>query len=303
MRKGSNPESGKPAAWLIAISFVALVAGILLAYLRVPYAWWTWVFAAVCMVAAFVCYHIKRRMSPPHPVIKWYERMSRLQRVQHFLLAGSFTVLVLTGFPLRFAEVEWMHYPLYLFGGFDGARIIHRIAGVTMVVNWLWHVGYLLHAWKQSGFTFKSWTMWPRWKDVTDLLDSLKFYFGMAPAPPQYTRFQFREKFDYFADMWGTIVMGFTGFMLWFPADLGNHLPTWMFGFSYIAHSYEGLLAMMAIVVWHFYNVHLNPDAFPMNPAWLTGRISEEEMERDHPLEKTERDAMAGETQQKQPTH
>jgi cytochrome b subunit of formate dehydrogenase len=304
LRKGSNPESGKPAAWLIAISFLALVAGILLAYLRVPYAWWTWVFAAACMVAAFICYLIKRRLAPPHPVKKWYMRMSRVQRVQHLLLALSFTILVLTGFPLRFAEVDWMHYPLYLFGGFEGARIIHRIAGVLMVVNWVWHVGYLLLAWKQCGFTFKSWTMWPRWKDVTDLIDSLKYYFSLAPAPPRYTRFQFREKFDYFADMWGTIVMGFTGFVMWFPADLGNHLPTWMFGISYIAHSYEGLLAMMAIIIWHFYNVHLNPDAFPMNPAWLTGQISEEEMERDHPLEKEERDAMIGEeTQPKQPAH
>ena len=300
LRKDSNPESGKPAAWLIAISFFALVAGILFAYLRVPYAWWAWVIAACCLVVAFILYQIKKRFDPPHPVKKWYSRMSRIQRVQHILLAGSFTVLVLTGFPLRFAEVDWMHYPLYLFGGFEGARIIHRIAGVLMVVNWVWHLGYLLYRWKQYKFSFASWTMWPRWKDVTDLFDTLKYGLGLTNTAPQYTRFQFREKFDYFADMWGTIVMGFSGFVLWFPTDLGNRLPSWMFGFSYIAHSYEGLLAMMAIIVWHFYNVHFNPDAFPMNPAWLTGSISDVEMERDHPLEKAERDAM--EAEEAQPT-
>ncbi len=304
LRKGANPESGKPAAWLIAISFFALVGGILLAYLRVPYAWWAWVFAAVCLLVAFICYQIKKRFDPPHPVKQWYLRMSRIQRVQHILLAGSFTVLVLTGFPLRFAEVGWMHYPLYLFGGFEGARIIHRIAGVMMVVNWIWHLGYLLVCWKRAGFTFSSWTMWPRWKDVTDLFDTLKYGFGFTEIPPQYTRFQFREKFDYFADMWGTIVMGFSGFMMWFPTELGNQLPSWMFGFSYIAHSYEGLLAMMAIIVWHFYNVHFNPDAFPMNPAWLTGYITDAEMARDHPIEKRERDMARDDgTKPAQPTH
>ena len=302
-RKGANPESGKPAAWLIALSFFALVGGILLAYLKVPYAWWAWVFAAGCLVLAFICYHIKKRNDPPHPVKKWFPRMSRIQRVQHLFLAGSFTILVLTGFPLRFAEVDWMHYPLYLFGGFEGARIIHRIAGVLMVVNWVWHLGYLLYRWKQFDFSLKSWTMFPSWKDVTDLVDSLKYYVGLTNKPPQYTRFQFREKFDYFADMWGTIVMGFSGFIMWFPAELGNHLPPWMFGFSYIAHSYEGLLAMMAIILWHFYNVHFNPDAFPMNPAWLTGNITEEEMERDHPLELKEMQEAAAEAQPKQPAH
>ncbi|MHB0938199.1 MAG: cytochrome b/b6 domain-containing protein [Armatimonadota bacterium] len=302
-RKGAKPESGKLAAWLIAISFFALVGGILLAYLQVPYAWGAWILAAGCMAAAFVCYHMKKRRDPPHPVKKWYPRMSRIQRVQHLMLAGSFTILVLTGFPLRFAEVEWMHYPLYLFGGFDGARIIHRIAGVLMVINWVWHLGYLLYRWKQFNFSLKSWTMFPSWKDVTDLFDSLKYYVGLTDKPPQYTRFQFREKFDYFADMWGTIVMGFSGFILWFPAELGNHLPTWMFGFAYIAHSYEGLLAMMAIILWHFYNVHFNPDAFPMNPAWLTGNITEEEMERDHPLELKELQDAGAEAQPKQPAH
>lgn len=303
LRKGGNPESGKPAAWLIAISFFALVAGILLAYLRVPYSWWTWVFAAFCLVVAFILYQIKRKYSPPHAVQQWYPRMSRIQRVQHILLAGSFTVLVLTGFPLRFAEVQWMHYPLFLFGGFEGARIIHRIAGVAMVVNWVWHLGYLLYRWRQFKYSLASWTMFPRWKDVTDLLDTLKYGFGRSDTPPQYTRFQFREKFDYFADMWGTIVMGFSGFMMWFPTDLGNHLPSWVFGFSYIAHSYEGLLAMMAIIVWHFYNVHFNPDAFPMNPAWLTGNITDVEMARDHPLELKALDTADTEgVKRKQPT-
>ena len=73
--------------------------------------------------------------------------------------------------------------------------------------------------------------------------------------------------------MWGTIVMGFSGFIMWFPAQLVNKLPDLAFGVSYIAHSYEGLLAMMAIIIWHFYNTHFNPDTFPMNPAWLTGNM------------------------------
>jgi cytochrome b subunit of formate dehydrogenase len=231
---------------------------------------------------------------------RMYQRFSLSQRWQHGLLALSFTLLVLTGFPLHFAHVEWTHIFLWPFGGLTGARIVHRIAGLMMVTNWIWHLGYLLYRWKKANFTLRSWSMFPSWKDARDVVDYFKWGLGLRKDLPQWERFQFREKFDYFADIWGTIVMGTTGILLWFPVVLGNLLPDWAFGFAYIAHSYEGTLALMAILIWHFYNTHFNPDMFPMNPVWWTGTMTEEEMAREHPLEKARIDAeSAGTTETK----
>lgn len=290
-RHDADPASGRPAAVLIAVSFTILVAGVVLAYFRMRGAGWLWLLAIGLMVLASVIVSIRKKKNGGEAHEKHYRRLSRIQRTQHILLASSFTVLVLTGFPIHFANVEWTHYMLNIFGGFDSARIVHRVAGVVMVLNWFWHLGYLMYAWKRAGFSLKSWTMFPTWKDVIDFVHTIKYGLGLRDQPPQFDRFQFKEKFDYFADIWGTIVMGSTGFILWFPTVLGNQLPDVAFGFSYIAHSYEGLLAMLAIILWHFYNAHFNPDIFPMSATWYSGSMSESEMAREHPLEKARLDA------------
>jgi cytochrome b subunit of formate dehydrogenase len=296
---GAKPEAGRLVSVLIAISFLLLTGGIALAFLRVNGVEWLWIGALASVVLAFIVNAINRARHPHPKAEKHYPRFTLVMRFQHAILASTFTLLVLTGLPLHFADVGWMHYILVAFGGFEGARVVHRVCGVAMVVNWIWHLGYLLLLWKRAGFTWSSWTMLPTKKDVRDVIDYFKYLLGLRQDPPAWDRFQFREKFDYYADIWGTIVMGSTGFVLWFPTTLGNKLPDLAFGFSYIAHSYEGLLAMMAIIVWHFYNTHFNPDTFPMNPTWLTGTMSASEMEREHPLEKARVDA---ETAAKVPT-
>ena len=288
----SNLECGRLVAVLIAVSFFGLIGGIMLSFLGVHHAVWLWIGSVLTMTVAVIIFQHTRKRHP-HAPEKYYERLSLAQRIQHVLLASSFTVLVLTGFPLHFADVGWTHYALLLFGGFDGARIAHRVAGVVMLGNWGFHFCYLFYRWKQCNFSFASWTMFPQWKDLTDLIDTVRYGLGLTNQPPQFDRFQFREKFDYFADLWGTVVMGLSGLVMWFPTTIGNHLPDFAFGASYIAHSYEGLLAMMAIIVWHFYNAHFNPDMFPMNPTWFTGRMSESEMAREHPLEKARLDQAA----------
>ncbi len=127
--------------------------------------------------------------------------------------------------------------------------------------------------------------MIPGWKDARDWWDTSLYYFGARRTLPDYDRFNFREKFDYFAVFWGLPVMMLSGLILWFPVLFGNLLPDLAIPMAYIAHSDEAILAISAIVVWHFYNVHYNPDKFPMSWVWLTGRISEEEIVREHPLE------------------
>ena len=127
--------------------------------------------------------------------------------------------------------------------------------------------------------------MIPSWKDARDWRDTSLYYFGVRRALPKYDRFNFREKFDYFAVFWGLPVMMLSGLVLWFPVFFGNRLPDLAIPVAYIAHSDEAILAISAIVVWHFYNVHYNPEKFPMSWVWLTGRISEPDIQREHPLE------------------
>jgi len=196
--------------------------------------------------------------------------------------------------PLRYAQVGWSHYLNLLFGGFEGARIAHRCAAALMTGTWVWHFFFLLYRWRKAGLSLKSWTMMPTRKDFVDFLDTIKYGLGLRSQRPDYDRFQFREKFDYFAVYWGMPIMVLSGLVLWFPVFFGNRLTDLGLGVAYIAHSDEGLLAFLAILIWHLYNVHLDPEHFPMNAVWYSGVVAESAMERDHPVEKAGLDAAPG---------
>lgn len=284
---GPGPRAGRPVAILIGCSFLSIVGALTLAYLRVGIAaQWSFVAALILMALAFLLYFLRPcRTRELNAAGKVYPRFTVAQRIQHGLLAISFTVLVVTGMPLRFANVEWLKTIYLVFGGMAGARIVHRTAAVVMIITWVWHTVYLLFRWKRAGFTFKSWTMAPNLKDISDFVAVSKFYLGMTKDEPKYDRFQFREKFDYFAVYWGMPIMVFSGLVLWFPIYFGNRLPEIGLSAAYIAHSDESVLAFLAIVLWHFYNTHFNPDTFPMSRVFFTGTKTHEEMERDHPLE------------------
>jgi cytochrome b subunit of formate dehydrogenase len=198
----------------------------------------------------------------------------------------SFTLLAMTGLPMRFPETPWLAHVYGVFGGVARARSIHRGAALLMIATGVVHLGYLVVLLIRSGFDVRAaWPMVPTSKDVRDWWETSLYYFGCRRDLPKYDRFNFREKFDYFAVFWGLPVMMLSGLVLWFPVFLGNLLPDLAIPIAYIAHSDEAILAISAIVVWHFYNVHYSPDKFPMSWVWLTGRISEHEIQREHPLE------------------
>lgn len=216
----------------------------------------------------------------------YFERLNLFQRIQHWLLLSSFIVLALTGLPMRFPNVSWLGYIYRLVGGLEVARTIHRIAAVVMILDGLIHLSYILYLLVKNNFNvLKAWPMIPRWKDAVDWWQTSLYYFGLRDTLPKYDRFNFREKFDYFAVFWGLPVMMFSGLVLWFPVFFGDRLPDIAIGIAYIAHSDEAILAISAIVLWHFYNVHYNPDKFPMSWVWWHGKISEEEIKKEHPLE------------------
>jgi cytochrome b subunit of formate dehydrogenase len=225
------------------------------------------------------------RPATPAPA-RSFVRLSLFQRIQHWALLGSFVVLAATGLPMRLPQVRWLGAVYALVGGLPASRAIHRTAAVVMVADGVVHVVYLAVLLVRSRFHVReAWPMLPTWKDARDWWETSLYYFGRRRALPPYDRFNFREKFDYFAVFWGLPVMMGSGLVLWFPVFFGNLLPDIAIPMAYIAHSDEAILAISAIVVWHFYNVHYSPDQFPMSWVWLTGRVSEQDLKKDHPLE------------------
>ncbi len=291
-----HPESGRPVGLLISLAFFAMMIGIAMMSLGIRGARWPVITSLGLGALALLMYAFTRQPKPPHIREKVYPRFNLMQRLQHICLMGSFTILVITGMPLRFAEITWAPNVQALFGGFAGARLAHRGAALVMIITWIWHTLYLIYQWKLAKFSFKSWTMFPNLQDFTDFFHTVAYGVGLRNDPPKFDRFQFREKFDYFAVYWGMPIMVFSGLVLWFPAQASAYLSNLSFGVAYIAHSDESVLAMLAIVIWHFYNTHFNPDTFPMNRTWLTGTMTESEMERDHPMEKARIDAAQRDT-------
>jgi cytochrome b subunit of formate dehydrogenase len=212
-----------------------------------------------------------------------YLRMTVNERYQHVVLVVTFVLLVVTGFMLRYPEAWWVVGLRNLSArAFEIRSLIHRIAGVVMGLAGVWHLAYL-------AFTPRGRRLFldllPTKRDLTDPFGLLKYNFGLAPEKPKFGRFCYIEKAEYWAMVWGTIVMGVTGVILWFENTSMGFLTKLGFDIARTIHFYEAVLATFAIIVWHFYFVIFNPDIYPMNFAWLTGRMSEKEMLEEHPLE------------------
>ncbi len=216
----------------------------------------------------------------PH---RLYLRMTVNERLQHGTLVLSFVALVITGFMLQFPEAWWVMHIRHRIGHlFEWRSIIHRVAGVVLVLAGLWHVLYLALT-ARGRRLFRD--LLPVPKDLRDAAGILRYNAGLTPDRPRFGRFSYIEKTEYWAMMWGSLVMGVTGALLWFE-NTSIHLFTKLgFDVSRTVHLYEAVLATLAIVVWHFYFVIFNPNIYPMNLSWLTGWLSEKEMLEDHPLE------------------
>ena len=212
-----------------------------------------------------------------------YVRMTLAERLQHGSLLVSFTVLVLTGFALRYPEA-WIVETLRRVSThlFEWRGIAHRVAGVVMVAASLYHVGYLTMTRRGREF-FRDIMFSPG--DLKDIGGALRFYVGRTRERPRFGRFSYIEKSEYWALVWGTVVMAGTGIIMWFQDPFIALLSKLGWDVARTVHVYEAVLATLAIIVWHLYFVIFNPDVYPMNLAWLTGTISEEEMAEEHPLE------------------
>jgi cytochrome b subunit of formate dehydrogenase len=212
-----------------------------------------------------------------------YVRMTLGERLQHATLALSFITLVLTGFMLRYPDAWWV-VPIRSISPviFEIRGILHRCAAVALVLVSLYHIYYVLFVPRGKQLIRD---LMPKIQDAYDAIGIAKYNLGLSQDKPLLDRFSYIEKAEYWALIWGTIVMSVTGSILWFDNTFLGIIGKEWWDASRTIHFYEAWLAALSILVWHFYFIIFNPDIYPMNLAWLRGTISEEEMYDEHPLE------------------
>ena len=217
-----------------------------------------------------------------------FKRFNIYHRILHVAVVISFLGLVITGMPLRYADAPWAEWFMKLLGGFKGAGLIHRTCAVITFGYFAAHIGYVLYfivIVKKFRFNpFGPDSMVPSFKDLEDIYQAFKWFLGQGPRP-QFDRWTYWEKFDYWAVFWGVAIIGLSGLFLWFPVYFGRYFPGWIFNIAMIIHSDEALLAAGFIFTTHFFNSHLRPDKFPMDRVIFTGRLSLHELKHERPLE------------------
>lgn len=206
-------------------------------------------------------------------------RMTVNQRWQHLALLTSFIVLAITGFALKFPDT-WFAHTLGMGEHLRG--ILHRIAGVVLIGAGVYHVFYIAIA-REGRRLLRD--IAPRPKDAFDVFGAMRYYLGLGGQKPKFGRFTYGEKAEYWALVWGTALMGLTGIMLWAKVWVGNLLARWWVDVATAVHFYEAILATLAIIVWHFYQVFFDPDVYPMNWAWWDGKMPVEHYKHEHELD------------------
>jgi len=207
-----------------------------------------------------------------------YLRFSLSRRIEHVVMLLSFTLLALTGLAQKFALNPLAYGFVGLLGGVENVRVIHHTAAIVMMFGTMYHIliaGYQIYVLRTPM------SMLPGLQDIKDAITAFLYNLGFKKGRPQTGRFTFEEKMEYWAFVWGVVVMGMTGFLMWNPITSAKLLPGDFIAAAKAAHGGEAVLAVLAIIVWHFYGVHLKR----FNAAMWTGRMSEEEMLHEHPLE------------------
>ena len=222
-----------------------------------------------------------------HAEVRHFMRFTRAQRYLHAALFSSFLGLAATGLPLRFSESIWARGLAKGVGGFGAILFFHKFCALVLTVAFLIHLKEIvtrgiIH--REKGIFWGATSMVANWKDVKDLFGHIRWFLGLGPKP-KFDRYAYWEKFDYWAVFWGMIVIGFSGYAMWFAPFFARFLPGWALNAVLVIHSEEGLLAILFIFSIHFVNTHLRPDSFPMDMVVFTGVESEEEFKTKRPLE------------------
>ena len=207
-----------------------------------------------------------------------YERFPLWRRIEHIVMVLSFSTLGLTGLPQKFPDSGVGFAIVQGLGGIENLRTVHHIAAIVMMFGTAYHLLYMGY----SVLVLRDrMSMLPSLQDVKDGLQALLYNVGFAKEYPKMGRYTFEEKMEYWAFVWGAAVMGATGFMMWNPITATNYLPGEFVPAAKAAHGGEAVLAVLAIIIWHMYGVHIRR----FNKAMFTGMQTEEEMLHEHPLE------------------
>lgn len=210
----------------------------------------------------------------------YVRRFDAKTRALHIVVMTTFLGLSATGMPLLFSDAPWARAVATLFGGFHGAGLFHRAFGAVLLGAVVFHLGDV--AWRafvrrERGILWGPTSMMPQPRDFVDFYRQMKWFVGAGPRP-SFEHFTYWEKFDYWAVLWGTAIMGAAGLILWFPVAASRVLPGWMFNVALFVHGAEATLAIGFIFVVHFFNGHLRPGKFPMDLVIFTGAVSSREL-------------------------
>jgi cytochrome b subunit of formate dehydrogenase len=264
--------------------------------------YYVWLFMTVLLCLVFGFFGIHTLLWLPR---SWIERMIRpakekgtasfvrlnlFHRTMHVVVAVSFMGLAVTGLPLKFAESQWARWLIHLMGSFETAGGLHQFFAAVTFGYFVAHLVYLTYFFrcrsKEPFFAFLIGpnSMLPRLKDVQDLGNNVRWFLGRGPRP-DFDRWTYWEKFDYWAVFWGVGMIGVSGLFLWFPTFFARFLPGWVLNVATIIHSDEALLATGFIFIFHYIHTHLRGEKFPLDPVIFAGRITEEEFRAERPAE------------------
>jgi cytochrome b subunit of formate dehydrogenase/mono/diheme cytochrome c family protein len=207
-----------------------------------------------------------------------YQRFPLARRIEHIIMLLSFGLLGLTGLPQRYPLAGISVWFVDLLGGIENLRSVHHVSATVMMLGTAWHIivaGYKIFVLREKM------SMLPSLQDMKDGIQALLYNIGLGKKFPQMGRYTWEEKLEYWAFVWGALVMGLTGFLMWNPITAAKIIPGDWIPAAKAAHGGEAVLAVLAIIIWHMYGVHVRS----FNKSMWTGELSEEEMLHEHPLE------------------
>jgi formate dehydrogenase gamma subunit len=209
-------------------------------------------------------------------------RLTLSERLQHLALMICVLVLMITGLALRYGDTWLGRGLIALEGGMEARGLLHRAASLGLLLLWAYHAGYVVFTRRGHDQLME---LLPRWQDLRDLGAVLRQNLGGKGASPRFGRFDFRQKFQYWAVALGVTAMAPTGFLLWFENQAMAALPKWVMDLARVIHGSEGVVIFLVLFLWHLYDTHLRSEVFPMDCIWLTGRMTRRQWRERHARE------------------
>jgi cytochrome b subunit of formate dehydrogenase len=279
-----------PLLFLTYVFMAALLASVFFFFWLHTALWWRKAYWEKCLRAKMGAVTISPL--PECDEVQQIQRFSIKERIMHILLIISFFTLVMTGIPLKYAGSDWSKLLIRFWGGAFQAGVFHRVAAVILTALFMYTVWLSLKFLFPKGEGTRGWiarllgpdSLCPNMKDWKDIKGMIRWFFDRGEMP-RFDRWTYWEKFDFFAVFWGMTAIAGSGLILWFPEWFSWIMPGWMINVATIVHSEEALLAALFIFTVHFFNNHLVPNKFPLEPNIFTGRTTLKQLQEERPLE------------------